>query len=102
MLEVEYVDIDIDLDDGRIMTRLTNGWLLVQRFDWWLERDSEVVVRDKGADLYDCDVEEFSDEENEFLDQCEFDESMIAEHILKSNVYEEATGVKPYFLGDWI
>ena len=102
MLEVEYVDIDIDLDDGRIMTRLTNGWLLVQRFDWWLERGNEVAVRVKGTDLHDCDVWDFSNEENAFLNECEFDESMIAEHILKSDVYEEAIGIKPYFLGDWV
>ena len=102
MLEVEYVDVEIDTDSGRVMTRLTNGWLLIQRFEWWFERKNDVAVRVEEGELYDCDVEEFSDEENEFLDQCEFDESMIAEHILKSNVYEEAIGIKPYFLGDWV
>ena len=103
MLEVKYVDIEIEPDSGNITTRFTNGWRLIQRFEWWLERDSEVVVRDKGTDLYDCDVDVFSDEENTFLDECKFDESMIAERIVKSDVYEEATRARDYnFLSEWI
>lgn len=95
MLEVEYVDVEIEPDSGEIRTRLTNGWLIVQRFKWWLER-GEITVIMWGTDIDDCDIDDFAAEEEAFIDECEFDKAMIEEHIAKSDVYKEAVGAYPY------
>lgn len=95
MLEVAYVDIEIEPDSGEIRTRLTNGWLIVQRFKWWLE-GGEITIIMWGTDVDDCDVDDFTAEEEAFFDECEFDRAMIEEQIAKSDVYKEAVGAYPY------
>ena len=92
MISIQREQLTIDHDTGLIETILSNGWIVTQRFDWYVDYDSLTV--DYTADAMKVigaeQVDEYSAEELAALEACKWSISDLEDKILTSTEYREA------------
>ena len=92
MLFKEWEKISIEDAYGVIETRLSNGWTVKQRFDWYVDSDGlHVVYRSDEMEVIGAeDIDEYSDEELAVLDECAWEISDIEGEITGTEEYKAA------------
>ncbi|MGP1577611.1 MAG: hypothetical protein ACTTH7_09080 [Treponema sp.] len=96
MITIQKEILTIDYETGLIEIRLSNGWIIKQRFDWYVDYDGlQVEYNTDAMEIIRADhIEECTNEELEALDACIWDISDLQTEILTSAEYTEA--VKDY------
>ncbi|MEL3905524.1 MAG: hypothetical protein P1P65_00640 [Treponema sp.] len=92
MLFKEWEKISIEDEYGMIETRLSNGWTVKQRFDWYVDSDGlHVVYSGDEMEVIGAEgIDEYSDEELAVLAECAWDTYEIEREIEGTEAYEEA------------
>ena len=92
MVSIQREHLEIDYETGLIETVLSNGWIVKQRFDWYVDYDGLQVEYDPDAmEVIGAeDIEEYSAEELAALDKCEWDITDLKTKITGSTYYREA------------
>ncbi|MGP1444555.1 MAG: hypothetical protein ACTTI6_07380 [Treponema sp.] len=92
MIAIQNEQLIIGYETGLIETNLSNGWIVKQRFDWYVDYDGLQIDYTPDAMEVSGDEqrEEYSDEELSILKTCEWDISDLEAEILSSREYEEA------------
>lgn len=92
MINIQREHLEIGYETGQIKTILSNGWIVKQRFDWFVDADGVQVEYDSdsmkviGAE----EIEEYSAEELAALAECEWDISDLETEIVNTEAYREA------------
>ena len=92
MISIQREHLEIDYETGLIETVLSNGWIVKQRFEWFVDYDGVQVEYDSdsmkviGAE----EIEEYSAEERAALEACEWDVYDLITEIYGSKYYREA------------
>ena len=92
MISIQREHLEIDYETGLIETVLSNGWIVKQRFEWFVDYDGVQVEYDSdsmkviGAE----EIEEYSAEERAALEACEWDAYDLMTEICGSKYYSEA------------
>lgn len=92
MITIQKECLTIGYETGLIETRLSNGWIVKQRFDWFVDADGVHVEYDPDAmEVIGAEeVEEYSAEERAALAECEWDTYDLKTEISNSKYYREA------------
>jgi len=92
MISIQYERIEIGYETGQIKTILSNGWIVKQRFDWFVDADGVHVEYDPDAmDVIGAEkIEEYSAEERAALEACEWDAYDLMTEVCGSKYYSEA------------
>ena len=92
MITIQTEQLTIGYETGLIETVLSNGWIVKQRFDWFVDYDGVQVEYDSdsmkviGAE----EIEEYSAEERAALVECEWNIADLKTEITGSTYYREA------------
>ena len=92
MITIQNERLEIGYETGTIETNLSNGWIVKQRFDWFVDYDGLQVEYDAaemeiiGAE----EIEEYSAEERAALAECEWNITDLKTEITGSTYYREA------------
>ena len=92
MISIQREHLEIDYETGLIETVLSNGWIVKQRFDWYVDYDGLQVEYDPDAMevIGAKDIEEYSAEELTALAECEWNISDLETEIVNTKEYREA------------
>jgi len=103
MISIQREHLEIGYETGQIKTILSNGWIVKQRFEWFVDYDGVHVEYDPDAmEVIGAeDIEGYSAEELAALDECEWDITDLKIEISGSTYYREAAteykaSLKPY------
>ena len=103
MITIQTEQLTIGYEAGLIETSLSNGWIVKQCFNWFIDYDGVQVEYDPDAmEVIGAeDIEEYSAEELAALDECEWDITDLKIEISGSTYYREAAteykaSLKPY------
>lgn len=92
MLAMQYQEIRVYLEEGEIISTLSDGRKAKQPFEWYIE-NGELEV-EYSEDISDIDIigidREYTDEELTALDTCVVEKCEIEYQILSSYEYKEA------------
>ena len=75
MITIQNERLEIGYETGLIETVLSNGWIVKQRFDWYVDYDGLQIdyTPDAMEVSEDEQIEEYSAEELSALDACAWD-----------------------------
>ncbi|QUY18326.1 hypothetical protein GWP40_08390 [Treponema vincentii] len=92
MVSIQREHLEIDYETGLIETVLSNGWIVKQRFNWFIDYDGVQVEYDPDAMevIGSEQVEEYSAEERAALAECEWNITDLKTEISSSTYYREA------------
>lgn len=92
MITIQNESLEIGYEVGLIETSLSNGWIVKQCFNWFIDYDGLQVEYDPDAmEVIGAeDIEEYSDEELAALDKCEWHTYDLKTEIYSSKYYREA------------
>ena len=92
MISIQREHLEIGHEIGLIDTILSNGWIVKQRFDWYVDYDGVQLEYDADAmEVIGAEgIEEYSDEEREALDECKWDRYDLKTEIMGSKYYRKA------------
>lgn len=92
MISIQREHLEIGHEIGLIDTILSNGWIVKQRFDWYVDYDG--VQLEYDADAMEVigaeDIEEYSAEERAALAECEWNITDLKTEIYSSKYYRQA------------
>ena len=92
MISIQNERIEIGHEIGNIDTILSNGWIVKQRFDWYVDYDG--VQLEYNADAMEVigakESEEYSAEELTALEACEQAAYDLKTEIMGSKYYRKA------------
>ena len=92
MISIQREHLEIGHEIGLIDTILSNGWIVKQRFDWYVDYDG--VQLEYDADAMEVigaeDIEEYSAEERAALAECEWNIADLKTEIYSSKYYRQA------------
>ena len=92
MLTIQNEQLIIGYETGLIETNLSNGWIVKQRFNWFIDYDGVQVEYDPDAMevIGSEQVEKYSAEERAVLAECKWDITDLKTEITGSTYYREA------------
>lgn len=92
MLTIQNERLEIGYETGLIETNLSNGWIVKQRFNWFIDYDGVQVEYDPDAMevIGSEQVEKYSAEERAVLAECKWDITDLKTEITGSTYYREA------------
>ena len=92
MIAIQNERLEIGYEVGLIETSLSNGWIVKQRFNWFIDADGASVEYDPDAmEVIGAeDIEEYSAEELAALAECEWDITDLKTEISCNTYYREA------------
>mgnify|MGYP000878893105 CR=1 FL=1 len=95
MITIQNESLEIGYEVGLIETSLSNGWIVKQCFNWFIDYDGVQVEYDPDAMkvIGAEDIEEYSAEERAALAECEWDTYDLKNEISSSKYYREAEKV---------
>lgn len=103
MITIQNESLEIGYEVGLIETSLSNGWIVKQCFNWFIDYDGVQVEYDPDAMkvIGAEDIEEYSAEERAALAECEWNITDLKTEIFRSTYYREAAteykaSLKPY------
>lgn len=92
MISIQQEHLEIGYETGLIETVLSNGWIVKQSFDWFVDADGVHV--EYGPEAMEVvgaeEIEEYSAEELAALEACEWDAYDLMTEICGSKYYSEA------------
>ena len=92
MITIQNERLEIGYETGLIETVLSNGWIVKQSFDWFVDADGVHVEYDPDAmEVIGAEkIEKYSAEERAALQACEWDVYDLITEIYGSKYYREA------------
>lgn len=92
MISIQNERIEIGHEIGNIDTILSNGWIVKQRFDWYVDYDGVQLEYDADAmEVVGAEkIEEYSAEELAALEACEKAAYDLKTEIMGSKYYRKA------------
>ena len=92
MIAIQNEQPTIGYEAGSIETSLSNGWIVKQRFDWYVDYEGVNVEYDPDAmEVIGAEeIEEYSAEECAALAECEWNITDLKTEIFSSTYYREA------------
>ena len=92
MISIQREHLEIGHEIGLIDTILSNGWIVKQRFDWYVDYNGVQLEYDADAmEIIGAEgIEEYSDEEREALDECKWDRYDLKTEIMGTKYYQKA------------
>lgn len=91
MITIKNERLEIGYETGLIETVLSNGWIVKQRFNWYVDYDGLQLeyAADEMEVIGSEGIEEYSAEELRVLDACAWDISDLKNEITSSTSYQE-------------
>ena len=92
MISIQNEQLTIGHETGHIDTILSNGWIVKQRFDWYVDYDGVQLEYDADAmEVIGAEkIEEYSAEELAALEACEKAAYDLKTEIMGSKYYRKA------------
>ena len=92
MITIQNESLEIGYETGLIETVLSNGWIVKQSFDWFVDADGVHVEYDPDAmEVIGAEkIEKYSAEERAALEACEWDAYDLMTEVCGSKHYSEA------------
>ena len=92
MITIQTEQPTIGYEAGSIETSLSNGWIVKQCFDWYVDYEGVNVEYDPDARevIGAEEIEEYSAEERAALAECEWNITDLKTEIFSSTYYREA------------
>jgi hypothetical protein len=92
MISIQREHLEIGHEIGLIDTILSNGWIVKQRFDWYVDYDGVQLEYDADAmEVIGAEkIEEYSAEELAALEACEKAAYDLKTEIMGSKYYRKA------------
>lgn len=92
MITIQNESLEIGYEVGLIETSLSNGWIVKQCFNWFIDYDGLQVEYDPDAmEVIGAEeIEEYSAEERAALAECEWNISDLETEIVNTKEYREA------------
>ena len=92
MITIQNERLEIGYEVGLIETSLSNGWIVKQCFNWFIDYDGVQVEYDPDAmEVIGAEeIEEYSAEERAALAECEWNIADLKTEIYSSKYYRQA------------